>query len=72
VIYEVFKDVELKPDWNAKGAYYLFGADIMFNKRKPILLEVNNKIGLKEMEFVIPGMAAILLGKDQADFIQVI
>jgi len=66
----VFKGLKLKPDWGGKNPYYLFGADVMFDKRKPILLEVNEKIGLKDMEFVIPGMVSILLGKDHPDFIK--
>ena len=42
----------------------------MFDKRKPMLLEVNEKIGLKDMDFIIPGLVALLLGKETPDFIQ--
>jgi hypothetical protein len=61
-------EVSLKVAWNGKLPYYLFGADVMFDGRQPILLEVNEKIGLKEMDFVIPGMISILFGKDHPDF----
>jgi len=66
----VFKGLSLKPDWNSKNAFYLFGADVMFDKRKPILLEVNDQIGLKDMEFVIPGMLGVLLDGSHPDFIK--
>jgi len=72
IVHEVFKKIQLKSDWNGKTPYYLFGADVMFNKRKPILLEVNYRIGLKQMDFVIPSMVSILLGKGDGDFIEVI
>lgn len=58
---KVFEKLELKPEWNSKHSYYLYGADIMFEKKNPILLEINEKIGLKDMEFIIPDLINILL-----------
>jgi len=58
---KVFKNLELKPEWKSKHSYYLFGADIMFEEKNPILLEINEKIGLKDMEFIIPDMINLLL-----------
>jgi hypothetical protein len=58
---KVFEKLELKPEWNSKHSYYLFGADIMFEKKNPILLEINEKIGLKDMEFIVPDLINILL-----------
>jgi len=72
IVHQVFKNVALKPDWNSKKSYYLFGADIMFNKRKAILLEVNYRIGLKQMDFVVPGLVSILMGHNHSDFTQVL
>jgi glutathione synthase/RimK-type ligase-like ATP-grasp enzyme len=58
---KVFEKLELKPEWKSKHSYYLFGADIMFEKKNPILLEINEKIGLKDMEFIVPDLITILL-----------
>jgi hypothetical protein len=58
---KVFADVKLKPEWNSKNSYYLFGADIMFDKKNPVLLEINEKIGLKDMEFIVHDLVNILL-----------
>jgi hypothetical protein len=66
------KERKFNPDWNAKNGYYMFGVDIMFDKKTPVLLEVNIKMGLKAANIIIPGMAAILLGKEQNDFIRVL
>ena len=68
----VFAGITLRPDWNSKHSFKLFGADVMFDKRTPILIEVNDQIGLKKMEFVIPGLVAILLGKEQTDFVRLL
>lgn len=58
---KVFSKVELKPEWNSRNSYYLFGVDIMFDKKNPILLEINDKIGLKDMEFIVPDLLNVLL-----------
>ena len=58
---KVFEKLELKPEWKSKHSYYLYGADIMFEKKNPILLEINEKIGVKDMEFIIPDLINILL-----------
>jgi hypothetical protein len=60
------------PDWNGKGGYYTFGVDIIFDKRTPILLEINKKMGLQAALPIIPGMVSILLGKEQSDFEQIL
>lgn len=38
-------EVDFKPDWNAKNGFEVFGVDILFDKKKPYILEFNNKIG---------------------------
>ena len=58
---KVFSELKLKPAWKSKNSYYLFGADIMFENKNPILLEINDKIGLKDMEFIIQDFVNILL-----------
>jgi hypothetical protein len=58
---KVFSELKLKPGWKSKNSYYLFGADIMFENKNPILLEINDKIGLKDMEFIIHDFVNILL-----------
>jgi predicted ATP-grasp superfamily ATP-dependent carboligase len=61
----VLKDIKLKPDWNSKNSYYIFGADVMFEKRKPILIEINKKPGLvaKELLYIIPELIKTLFNK---------
>jgi hypothetical protein len=71
IVQKVFEHIALKPDWNSGKSFYLFGADIMFDKRIPILLEVNAKIGLKSMEHVIPGLLNVLQHKP-SDFVRVL
>jgi len=74
IIKTVFKGVKLIAGWNGKTGYYIFGLDIMFNKKKPMLLEVNDKIGLSEKasEILIPGVVDILSGKESNNFTRVI
>jgi len=59
----VLKDIKLKPDWNSKNSYYMFGADIMFEKRKPILIEFNKKPGLFKQLFIIPELLKTLFNE---------
>jgi len=61
----VLKDIKLKPDWNSKNSYYIFGADVMFEKRKPILIEFNKKPGLtaKELLYIIPELLKTLFNQ---------
>jgi len=74
IIKTVFNGIKLKADWNGKKGYYIFGLDIMFNKKKPILLEVNDRIGLSEKasQILIPGVIDILSGTIPETFVQVI
>jgi hypothetical protein len=63
MIHKVFDGIKLKPDWNGKKAYYIFGLDILFNKKRPILLEVNDRVGLTEKAAeLIEGVISILRG----------
>lgn len=68
------KERDFKPDWNAKNAYYVFGADVMFDGRNPILLEINSAPGLAaNLIFVASALATILIDRKQhPDFTQVI
>jgi len=74
IIRTVFREIKLKPDWNGKKGYYIFGIDVMFNRKKPILLEVNDRIGLSEKasQILIPGVIDILSGRVPETFVQVI
>ncbi len=38
---------EFKPEWNAKNGFEVFGVDVIFDKKKPYILEFNNKMSLK-------------------------
>jgi len=42
---EVFKDnIKFKSEWGVKSGFEVFGADIIFENKKPILLEINAKM----------------------------
>lgn len=71
IFQKVFEHITLKPDWNSGKSFYLFGADVMFDKRIPILLEVNAKIGLKSMEHVIPSLLNVLQNKP-SEFVRIL
>jgi hypothetical protein len=74
IVATVFDSGKFTPDWNAKNSYYIFGLDIMYNKKSPVLLEVNQKIGLspKSLNVLIPGVLDILDGKEPDTFVRVL
>lgn len=60
----VLKDIKLKPDWNSKNSYYIFGADVMFEKRKPNLIEFNKRPTLgEESIYIIPELLKTLFNQ---------
>ena len=62
-----------KPEWNAKNGFFIFGADVMFDRREPFIIEINGKTGLKQTTFIIPGIISILIDKKQhPDFTKII
>jgi len=65
VFQTVFKGIQLKPDWNSGHSYYIFGADVMFEKRKPILLEVNSRVSFSYMSkvWLFPELLNVISGK---------
>jgi hypothetical protein len=64
IVRTVFRGIHVRPDWNGQHAYYIFGIDVMFSLKKPILLEVNDRVGLSErsVETLIPGVLDLLQG----------
>jgi hypothetical protein len=74
IIKTVFSGIKLKADWNGKKPYYIFGLDVLFDKKKPMLLEVNDRVGLveKETRALIPGTIDILSGTIPETFTQII
>ena len=70
----VLKNIKLKPDlgWNSKNSYYIFGADVMFEKRKPILIEFNKRTGLEEELFIIPELLKTLFSNKKSLFEQIL
>lgn len=71
IFQKVFQNINLKPDWNSGNSFYLFGADVMFDKRIPILLEVNAKIGLKSMDHIIPALLDVIEDKP-SEFVRIL
>jgi predicted ATP-grasp superfamily ATP-dependent carboligase len=72
IVKTVFKGIHVKPDWNGRRAYYIFGIDIMFSLKKPFLLEVNDRVGLSErsVETLIPGVLDLLQGTVPETFVK--
>lgn len=55
-------EVDFKPEWNAKNGFEVFGADILFDEKKPYLLEFNNKMGHKSISFYARGFLDTVFG----------
>jgi len=49
------------PEWNAINGFELFGADFMFENKKPYLLEINAKMSLKGRASIITGVIETVL-----------
>lgn len=73
-IQELFKDeTDFKPDWNAKNGFEIFGVDVLFDKKRPYILEINNKISLKgRYSYAAPVVDLILDKKADPYFVQII
>lgn len=63
ILVDLLKDEhDFQPSWNAVNGFEVFGIDILFDKKKPYLLEFNNKIGIdKDDIFYIPGFVDTVL-----------
>lgn len=74
IVATVFDNGKFTPDWNSGNGYYIFGLDIMYNKKSPVLLEVNQKIGLsaKSLNVLMPGVLDILHNKEPETFVRVL
>jgi hypothetical protein len=57
-----------KPIWNAKRGFEVFGMDILFDKKKPYLLEFNNKMSLKGRASYGEGIIRTVLGEDSTSY----
>lgn len=56
------------PSWNAKRGFEVFGMDILFEKKKPYLLEFNNKMSLKGRSSYAEGILRVVLGEDASSY----
>ena len=62
IIREIFVDQnDFNPEWNAVSGFELFGADILFSKKKAYVLEINSKIGITDQEVIVPGIIETVL-----------
>lgn len=62
-----------KPDWNAKNGFEVFGVDILFDKKKPYVLEFNHKMSLKGRYSYAPGIVQLIVdGVAEPYFIRVL
>ena len=74
-IREIFKDQkDFIPEWNSKNGFEVLGADIMFENKKPIILEINSRMGWGSRKIeVIPGLMELILDNQKTDeFIRII
>lgn len=72
---DVFKNHhEFKPEWNAKNGFELFGADVMFQDKKPYILEINTKIGAgSDIDYTKKGIVSVILnGREHPDFVKIL
>ncbi len=64
---------DFKPIWNAKNGFEVFGVDVIFDKKKPYILEFNNKMSLKGRSSYAPGIVQLILdGVEEPYFKRVI
>ena len=62
IIRELLDDEQnFKPDWNAKNGFEVFGVDILFDKKKPYVLEFNHKMSLKGRYSYAPGIVQLIV-----------
>jgi hypothetical protein len=64
---------DFKPIWNAKNGFEVFGVDVIFDKKKPYILEFNNKTSLKGRAlYAAPIVDVILNDKPEPYFVRII
>jgi D-alanine-D-alanine ligase-like ATP-grasp enzyme len=69
IFIKIFKNQnDFYPEWNANNGFEIFGADIMFSNKKPYLLEINAKTGLKDTNLIIPGLVQIILENKKNEY----
>jgi hypothetical protein len=67
------KEDTFKPDWNAKNGFEVFGVDILFDKKKPYMLEFNHKMSLKGRYSYAPGIVQLIVdGVAEPYFVRVL
>jgi len=75
IVRELFKHpIKLRPSWGAQNGFEVFGMDILFDKKKPYLLEFNNKMGYKgDTAQYAEGIVNVVLdGKSEPYFTRVV
>jgi hypothetical protein len=66
-------ETDFKPDWNATNGFEVFGVDVIFDKKKPYILEFNNKISLKgRSSYAGPIVDVILNDNSHPYFVRII
>ena len=78
-INQIFKEVfkhqyGFKPEWNALNGFELFGADVIFEEKRPYILEINTKIGGGgNIDYFKEGLIDLILNnKPTDDFEQIL
>ena len=67
-VFENEKD--FRPDWDAQNGFDVYGADFLFEKKQPYLLEINQRASL--IPNVIPGMLSVVLDDKEIGFTKIL
>jgi glutathione synthase/RimK-type ligase-like ATP-grasp enzyme len=59
------------PAWKAENAFYLFGADIMFENKQPYLLELNKSTAIDQNNFLLDQFN-LIFNKPQSTYDQIL
>jgi len=71
IIKKVFEnEKDFRPDWDAQNGFDVYGADFLFEKKQPYLLEINQRASL--IPSVISGMLSVVLDNEEIGFTKLI
>jgi hypothetical protein len=67
IIQTVFRNnIDFRPGWDALNGFDVYGVDIIFEKKQPYLLEINDRAGL--IPDIIPDMLSVVLDNKENGF----
>jgi hypothetical protein len=66
----IANEKDFRPDWDAQNGFDVYGADFLFEKKQPYLLEINQRASL--IPNVISGMLSVVLDNEEIGFTKLI